>query len=77
MERSLRTVGTGRGSGSVRLIARTQCDDLSLLNRVCGAALKPDVRKTSGKIQRVNDTWCLSNELILYGLYEGSLTAKV
>jgi hypothetical protein len=42
MERSLRTVGTGRGSGSVRLIARTQCDDLSLLNRVRRTTMKVD-----------------------------------
>jgi hypothetical protein len=40
VERSLRTVGTGRGSGSVRLIARTQCDDLSLLNRICDEAVR-------------------------------------
>jgi hypothetical protein len=43
MERSLRTVGTGRGSGSVRLIARTQCDDLSFLNRVCGSVKRYDL----------------------------------
>jgi hypothetical protein len=43
MERSLRTVGTGRGSGNVRLIARTQCDDLSLLNRFFGRVKRSDL----------------------------------
>ena len=43
VERSLRTVGTGCGNGIVRLIARTQCDDLSLLNRVCGRVTRYDL----------------------------------